>query len=268
MLKTDMPFIAALPMYDWPERRDEVDAEWVAIRDRMRGCGIDAPTGLTRKNADLPAVPGGIRNAKGELVAPDPATLPVDELNLPALWQHPALLFAQACWGPMEAGLQSEVVVIGQPDYSGIEGGAGPCYSSAIIMRRADVPNAAGQPAPKDGQAVIPLDCLRTGRFAFNGLESLSGYLALSRDLKDAGTDLSVFSGLTETGSHRASIRAVASGTADIAAIDARSWQLARRYEPAAEKLVPVGWTSHRKGLPFIAARHLAPLVLQLQRLY
>ena len=50
-------FIAALPMYDWPERRAEVDAEWTVLRDRLRAQGIAAPEELTRRNADMPAVP-------------------------------------------------------------------------------------------------------------------------------------------------------------------------------------------------------------------
>ena len=37
----------------------------------------------------------------------------------------------------MEQGLAEHVVVIGQPSYDGIEGGAGELYSSAILMRRA-----------------------------------------------------------------------------------------------------------------------------------
>ena len=57
------------------------------------------------------------------------------------------------------------------------------------------------------------------------------------------------------TGGHRASIRAVAEGRADVAAIDCRSWQLARRFEPAARELHAVGWTRRSKGLPFICAR-------------
>ena len=91
-----------------------------------------------RRNADLPAVPGGIRDGEGRMIAPDPATLPSDELDFPTLWKHPALLFAQTCWGPMEEGLEEYVSVIGQPSYDGIEGGQGELYSSAILMRRGD----------------------------------------------------------------------------------------------------------------------------------
>ena len=260
MISAGARYIAALPMYDWPERRSEVDGEWAAIRDRMRAQGIDAPEHLTRRNADMPAVPGGICDEQRTLVAPDPATLPAEEFDLPTLWRHPALLFGQTCWGPMERGLMRHVEVIGQPDYGGIEGGAGPLYSSAIVMRQTDAPAGLERKASADGDAAIPLECLRGGRFAFNSLDSLSGYLALKRDLERLHTDLSLFADLVEVGSHRASIRAVAAGVADVAAIDARSWQLARRYEPAAPYLVPVGWTSHRKGLPFICARGLREL--------
>src|SRR5690242_15236503 len=95
-------FVAALPMYDWPEKRDEVDAQWARLRDAFRQRGIDAPEAVVRCNRELPAVPGGIRDAAGEVIAPDPARLPPEELDFHALWLSPALLFGQTCWGPME----------------------------------------------------------------------------------------------------------------------------------------------------------------------
>ena len=55
-------FIAALPMYDWPETRAAVDGEWARLRDALHERGIDAPERLARLNADLPPVPGGIRD--------------------------------------------------------------------------------------------------------------------------------------------------------------------------------------------------------------
>ncbi|TGQ96261.1 PhnD/SsuA/transferrin family substrate-binding protein, partial [Mesorhizobium sp. M4B.F.Ca.ET.200.01.1.1] len=58
-----------------------------------------------------------------------------------------------------------------------------------------------------------------------------------------------------ESGGHRGSIVAVAEGRADVAAIDCESWALAQRFEPAARKVVIVGWTARRKGLPFITAK-------------
>ena len=245
-------FVAALPMYDWPEARAEVDAQWAGLRAALRLRSIDAPEMIVRRNGDLPAVPGGIRDEEGELLSPDPATLPPEELDFHALWLHPALLFAQTCWGPMELGLSRQVQVIGQPSYDAYEGGRGELYSSALVMRAGQGPEVR---SPADGKAVLPLDLMRGKRFTFNSLDSMSGIIALTRDLQAAGESLDIFSSRSESGGHRGSIVAVAEGKADIAAIDCESWALAQRFEPAAQKVAIVGWTARRKGLPYITAR-------------
>ncbi|MBZ9676074.1 phosphate/phosphite/phosphonate ABC transporter substrate-binding protein [Mesorhizobium sp. ES1-1] len=245
-------FVAALPMYDWPETRPEVNAQWASLRDALRLRGIDAPEMIVRRNGDLPAVHGGIRDAQGELLAPDPATLPPEALDFHVLWLHPALLFAQTCWGPMELGLSRQVQVLGQPSYDAYEGGSGELYSSALVMRAGEGPQVR---SPTDGSASVPLDLLRGKRFTFNGLDSMSGIIALTRDLAAVGESLDIFPQRIQSGGHRASIVAVAQGRADVAAIDCESWALAQRFEPAARELEVVGWTARRKGLPFITAR-------------
>lgn len=245
--------IAALPMYDWPERRDEVDAEWRTVRDHLRAAGIDAPEGLTRETGDLLE-----------------------------FWRRPDLLFAQTCWGPMELGLADHVQVVGQQNYDGIEGGEGELYSSAIVMRalpsplwggsthsvgvggvedeELPPPGPSGHPPNKgEGKSSIPIDLLRGKRLAYNVPDSMSGIMGLARDLEALGESLDIFAGRSETGGHRASIRAVAAGTADIAAIDCMTWHLARLHEPAAKDLEVVGWTSKRLGLPFITAKSTPP---------
>src|SRR5262245_61543230 len=126
-----MSFIAALPMYEWPETRDATDRDWERLRAALRSAGIDAPETIVRRNADMPAVPGGIRNGDGRPLAPDPASLPPEELDFPTLWRHPDILLTQTCWGPMELGLADDVQFVGQPNYDGIEGGQGIMYSSA-----------------------------------------------------------------------------------------------------------------------------------------
>lgn len=222
--------IAALPMYDWPERHSEVDAEWAAIRDRLRGAGVSAPDELTRDIGDL-----------------------YD------FWRRPDLLFAQTCWGPMGDGLAELVQVVAQPSYDGIEGGQGEFYSSAIVMRR-------DSSSRNERAAALPLDLLRGNRLAFNVPDSMSGYIGLSRDLEALGESLAIFTEQVPTGGHRKSIRAVAEGRADVAAIDCLSWKLAQEYEPAANDLEVVGWTTKRPGLPFITAKTTPPdVVLALQ---
>jgi ABC-type phosphate/phosphonate transport system substrate-binding protein len=245
-------FTAALPMYDWPESRTEADAEWARLRDAFRVAGVDAPERLVRRNADLPAVPGGIRSLDGAILMPDPASLPPDELDFRAVWLHPQLLFAQTCWGPMEQGLSRHVQVIGQPSYDGFEGGQGELYSSAILMRRGEGHMHAS--APAEGCANIPLDLLRSRRLAFNSPDSMSGIIALSRDLEAMGATTNLFSERLETKGHRDSIVAVAEGRADVCAIDCRTWAMAQRFERAAQDVQVVGWTKRRKGLPYITA--------------
>ncbi|TIW33754.1 MAG: phosphate ABC transporter substrate-binding protein, partial [Mesorhizobium sp.] len=207
------------------------------------------PQNIARFNADLRPVEGGIRDAAGKVIAPDPATLPPGELYFHGLWLHPALLFAQNCWGPMETGLSEHVQVIGQPSYDAFEGGQGELYSSAIVMRAGEAPSIG---SPADGSPLIPLDILRGKHFTFNSLDSMSGIVGLTRDLEALGESLDIFSERSESGGHRASIVAIAEGRADVAAIDCLSWALAQRFEPAAEAVAVVGWTRRRKGLPFI----------------
>lgn len=294
-------FIAALPMYDWPETRAETDAEWARIRSLLLLSGIDAPERLARRNADLPPVPGGIRGRDGAVIAPDPATLPPDGFDLPTLWRHPRLLLGQACWGPLELGLAEHVRVIGQPDYSAFEGGEGMLYSSAVLMRRdlpsplrggslrvaerggggegraffsttptpalcADPPLKVEGGAPSDGRPVLPLGLLAGGRLAYNSAESMSGLIALRRDLEAMGSGLGIFSEMIETGGHRASIVAVVEGRADVCAVDCRSWAMAQRFESRAAALRVVGWTARRRGLPFIAGRDISDAVAETMR--
>jgi ABC-type phosphate/phosphonate transport system substrate-binding protein len=253
-----MSLIAALPMYDWSEVRAETDAQWAMLRDALRAAGIDAPETLARRNADMPAVPGGIRDDAGNVIAPDPASLPPDELDMQALWRHPALLLAQTCWGPMELGLEAHVRVAGQPNYSAFEGGHGALYSSAIVMRKGETRR---QPAPDSGEALMPLEAMRGARLAFNGPDSMSGIIGLTRDLEAAGESLDLFAGRIQSGAHRASVVAVVTGRADVCAVDCRTWHLVQRFEPKASEVEVVGWTARRKGLPYIASRHLPDAV-------
>lgn len=165
--------------------------------------------------------------------------------DLAGIWGDPGLVFGQACWGPLSAGWLARLRVLAQPDYGDVPGGRGAFYRSALVAR-------TGLPVapPATPGALLPA---LAGRFAFNGRDSLSGWLALA---EDGGDPAGWAEALVETGSHRDSVRAVAAGSADLAAIDARAWALARKHEPCAAGLVVVGWTAERPGLPFVTARN------------
>ncbi len=175
---------------------------------------------------------------------PPELTRPADATALHALWRDPALVLAQTCWGPMGQGLAAHVMVLAQPDYGDVPGGRGVFYRSALVARDGKI-----CPVPTSPDAALP-EGLAQMRLAINGADSLSGALA---PVADAEISLE---GAQVTGSHRASVRAVAEGRADMAAIDCRSWAMARAHEPAAGALRVIGWTAERAGLPFITSRH------------
>lgn len=214
-----LPLYVSLPMYDWPECRDATEADWARIRQA-------APE-------VLPAALGRI-----------------DWSCADAYFRDPALVFSQCCWGPLSRGLLEWLEPLAQPDYSAFEGGRGPFYRSALVARSGAAVAVPDGPGP----ALVPLAGLR---LAINERDSLSGCLGLWDDL---GADpCTVAAGCVETGSHRASVRAVAEGRADLAAIDCRSWALALAHEPFAQSLVVVGWTSERPGLPYVTSRATDP---------
>lgn len=225
-----MTGLAALPMYDWPEIRADTDRWWQALR--TAAAGYDLPSRLSR---------------------------PTDAAALHKLWRDPALRFSQTCWGPLRAGLAAAVRVLAQPDYSDVPGGRGPFYRSVLLTRATDAAalDIGPVPVPPSPRAALPHPPQTGRRLAANAAESLSGHLALIEDWQAPPAALGL--AVVWTGSHRASLQAVAGGRADCAAIDCRSWALAQRFEPAAAALTAIGWTAERAGLPYITSRHTAP---------
>lgn len=213
-----MPFFATLPMYDWPERRAETDARWAKLRDALRAEGFDAPDGLTR---------GG---------------------DLPALWLSPDLLIGETCIYPLSTILAGHVRYVATPIHHAPGCGEG-TYRSVIVRRGP----GEDMPPPQTGEAALSLEIL-AGRLAANEPASMSGYVALLRDCEAAGLQMPEKGDVFWTGSHRESIRAVAAGKADLAAIDCVTWQIAQEHEQATGELHIAGWTASRPGLPLITA--------------
>ena len=221
-------------MYDWPEAKAENANLWQAVRNA-----------LSERADVLP------ENALPAYALPDSLEEITDQ-TLDAHWQTPDLLFSQSCWGPLKAGCLAYLQPVAQPCYSRFEGGRQQMYRSAIIAR-----DGAAAPVPDQSHATDLEGILRGRRFGYNHAASLSGLLALAEDLQIDAQDLQE-SGI-RTGSHRASVRRLAEGAIDIAAIDCRSWAMARIFEPAARHCTVIGWTSERLGLPYVTSRQTAP---------
>lgn len=249
-----MIYVVSFGMYDWPEARVEIDARWQSLSARLVKAGLDAPAVLVRSNAELPAVPGGIRTGDGSLLAPDPASLDPEDLDLRAVWHHPRLLLAEICHGVLDHEEFPGTELVGQLDYGGIPGCSGTQFASALVCRSRELA-ALLQATPEN---------LRGLRFAFNAFDSLSGYQSVRDDFAQRSIDIAADCTLVETGSHRASVHAVVSGKADFAAIDARSWQLALQHDAAAATLFVFGWTNQRLGIGLITRRPHAPSVIRL----
>jgi ABC-type phosphate/phosphonate transport system substrate-binding protein len=159
-------------------------------------------------------------------------------------WQRPDLLLSQTCGMPYRTRLHGQVTLVGTPDY-GLPGCAPGHYCSVLVV------NA------QDDRA--QLSDFTGDIFAYNEGGSQSGWAAPATHA--AGRGLRLTRQLA-TGSHRASLRAVAEGRAAMAAIDAATWELAQQYDPASARLRVLERTAPTPGLPYITARGNDPAPL------
>ena len=156
-------------------------------------------------------------------------------------WRRPDLLLSQCCGHDLMHGLNETVAVVAVPDYVAPGCGAGR-YRSAIVARK----GAAGD-----------LASLARGRLAVNGPSSHSGHTALRHALKAAGAAWTPGRSVV-TGSHRASVQAVATGAADLAAIDAVTLALLGDAAPdELEGIATVFMGASAPALPYVASRSL-----------
>lgn len=167
---------------------------------------------------------------RGELLAegiPAPDAL---SRHLPAqtAWTHPDLCLSQTCGLPLVMGRAGDATVLGAFDF-GLTGCGPGEYNSVLVAR-----------VRRHADARL--------RFAINDRGSQSGFAAPKRLLGAR------FVPGFETGSHLASILAVAQGKAEAAAIDAVTWRLAQIVEPAAHALTVFWHTPPTPGLPLITA--------------
>ena len=158
--------------------------------------------------------------------------------DIASAWSRSDLLLSQTCSLPFRTGLAGQARIVGTPDIK-LVGCLPGHYCSVLIARKGD---PRGRPGEFDGSVL-----------AYNDETSQSGWAAPMAQAAKHGI---TFRGLRRTGSHDGSAIAVADGLADIAAIDAHSWRLIRRFCASAARLRAVGRTEITPGLPLITARN------------
>lgn len=217
--------VAAYTMYGFDWLRADARAFWGALATRLRDAGM-----------------AGV-----------PARLSW-QLPEEAQWRAPGLVLGQSCGYPLMKGLTGPVRLVATPTYAApfVEGGM---YRSLIIVAKRS-----------EATSLVQLK----GRIAaINKASSHSGYNAFRRLIADYarqtmpdaffGRDragaVSYFAKVVTSGSHLGSLRAVAAGKADVAAIDAVSFHLISRREPELAGAVRVLTTTlPAPGLPLISA--------------
>lgn len=96
---------ASMPMYDWPEIRDRVDAFYASLRAHLVSAGFDAPATLLRADELMP------------------------------IWRAPTLLLSQTCGLPYVRCLRDRVQLLGTPRFD-LPGCSAGHYASAILVHR------------------------------------------------------------------------------------------------------------------------------------
>ncbi len=158
--------------------------------------------------------------------------------SLEEIWGADDLLVSQTCGYPFVTQWRSRLRLVATPAY-GVDGFADGRYCSLVLVR-AD--SGAGG-----------LEGLRGAVAAINGRDSLSGYWMLKAVFAPFAQDGRFFSRALVTGSHAASIEAVARGRADLCAVDCVAAAIARRHRPALmAELREIARSSHAPGLPFV----------------
>ena len=150
-------------------------------------------------------------------------------------WQAPDLTLSQTCSLPYRARLHDKVALVGTPVHD-LDCPPG-FYYSVCLIRRNDTRKTFKEFAK--------------ARIAVNDPLSQSGWAAPQALANEQ--DFSLRDVLL-TGAHHASAKAVASGQADIAAVDAVTWSLIQRFDEFSEDLMVLTQTPATPALPFITA--------------
>lgn len=168
------------------------------------------------------------------VAAPDRLSRPAD---LPADWLGPELLLSQTCGLPFVRRLRGRVYLVGAADH-GLPDCSPGTYRSRVVVRADD--------------AAESLADLRGRTVAVNSMDSQSGAGALRAMVAPLSDERPFFGQVIRTGAHGDSVRAVAEGRADVAAIDAVTFAMLLRHRTEAQGLRVLLSTPETPGLPFV----------------
>lgn len=151
------------------------------------------------------------------------------------LWLHPRLLLAQTCGYPLRTRLGEQVQLVGRPrfDLPDAQDGA---HCSLLVVRRDDPRQA--------------LEQWRGSHVALNSRDSNSGTHLLYDTLEALAPREQFFGRESLSGSHRQSLAWVATGKADLAAIDSVTFAYLPAEETAGVRIL--GRTDQSPTLPYI----------------
>jgi ABC-type phosphate/phosphonate transport system substrate-binding protein len=172
--------------------------------------------------------------------------------DLHDLWRHPGLIFGQTCGYPYVTELSGKTSLVATPVYD-FPGSDGASYCSFIVT--------------SNRSARRSLADFAGARAAVNARDSNSGMNVFRATIAPLAQGRPFFGEVLVTGSHQASLAAVAEGAADIAAIDCVSFALLRRGRPElTERVEVITRTPSSPGLPFVMSAALAERHLEAAR--
>jgi len=208
--------------------------------------------GLARDSNEVLRILIGGQRRRGwldEVALPSPDSLYSD---LDSHWRHRRLFLSQTCGYPLLTKLTNQVTLLATPHYQA-PGCTGANYSSALVVNAAQGPLTLAECA---------------GRVAaVNTVDSNSGMNMFRHAVAPFANEATFFDKVIYTGSHAASLRAVAELTADIAAVDAVSFALASEHLPELVARVRViGFTESTPSLPLICSRQLPHATIEALR--
>ena len=169
-----------------------------------------------------------------------------------SIWKDPSLLLTQCCGYDLMVNGYENLEPIVTPIYS-FEDCVGGHYCSFIVVAK--------------GKGTSDMPELKGKKLAINGYRSHSGYNALREFFAEALGEGPHGHEILVSGSHLNSLKAVASGAADAAAIDCVTFGMVSSYAPEiTEELDILGKSPSHAVLPYAVQTNLDPEVKKLIR--